>query len=207
MAVRRRGRRPGRRPAAALNLLSRLAAGLLALTALPAVAEFDENLVFKYYDSTHRPGMTLLAAINAATPIRQDGAVFHGYTAWRANWHYRWWKEADGRCRITGNRTRLAAEITLPRLTTAAPAIRQRFDSYLAALKNHEMEHVRIARDYAQRIDRGILGLPAMRTCQQLEGAANDLAERLLQEAKDAEREMDRRTRHGASQGASLLDH
>jgi predicted secreted Zn-dependent protease len=206
MAVRRRGRRPGRCPAIALKLRRKLAAGLLALAALPAVAEFEESLVLRYYDSTHRPGMTLLAAINAATPIRQDGALFHGYTAWRANWHYRWWKEADGRCRITGNQTRLAAEITLPRLTTADQAIRQRFDSYLAALKNHEMEHVRIARDYAQRIDRGILGLPTMHSCQQLERTANDLAERLLQEAKDAEREMDRRTRHGASQGASLLD-
>lgn len=206
MAVRRRGRRPGRRPAAALNLRARLAAGLLALAALPAAAEFEESLSFKTYHSAHRPGMTLLAAVNAATPIRQDGAVFHGYTAWRASWQFRWWEEADGRCRIADNRTRLAAEITLPRLTTADPAIRQRFDRYLAALKSHEMEHVRIARDYAQRIDRGILGLPMMRSCRQLEQAANDLAQRLLQEATKAEREMDRQTRHGASQGASLLD-
>lgn len=206
MAVRRRGRRPDRCPAAALNLRARLAAGLLALAALPAAAEFEENLGFRYYESAHRPGMTLLAAINAATPIRQDGAVFHGYTAWQASWRFRWWEEADGRCHITGNRTRLAAEITLPRLTTADPAIRQRFDSYLAALKQHEMEHVRIARDYAQRIDRSILGLPTMRSCQQLERAANNLAQRLLQEAKDAEREMDRQTQHGAKRGASLLD-
>ena len=121
------------------------------------------------------------------------------------NWHFRWWEEGDGRCRITGNRTRLSAEITLPRLTTADPAVRQRFDRYLTALKDHEMEHVRIARDAAQRIDRGILALPTMPSCRQLEQAANDLGQRLLRQATDAEREMDRLTRHGASQGASLL--
>lgn len=206
MVVRRRGRRPGRRPAATLKFRRRLAAGLLTLVALPAAAEFEESLSFKTYDSAHQPGLTLLAALNAATPIRQDGMRFHGYTAWQTSWHFRWWEEADGRCRITGNRTRLSAEVTLPRLTTADPAIRQRFERYLAALKNHEMEHVRIARDAAQRIDRGILALPTMPSCRQLEQTANDLAQRLLREAGDAEREMDRRTGHGAKQGASLLD-
>lgn len=206
MAVRRRGRRPGRRPAIALKLRRRLALNLCALAVLPAGAAVEESLNFRYYASPHRPGMTLLAALNTATPIRQDGMRFHGYTAWQTSWQFRWWEEADGRCRITANLTRLSAEVTLPRLTTADPAIRQRFEHYLAALKNHEMEHVRIARDAAQRIDRGILALPTMPSCRQLEQTANDLAQRLLREAGDAEREMDQRTGHGAKQGASLLD-
>jgi len=171
-----------------------------------AAADVGENLEFKYYTGMHRAGSRLLATLNAASPIRHNGAVFHGYTSWRTSWSFRWWEEADGRCRITGNHTQLSASITLPRLIADDPAIRQRFERYVKALTNHEMAHVGIARQYAQKIDRAILGLPTMRSCRQLEQRANSLARELLEEASAAEREMDQRTRHGASEGASLLD-
>ena len=150
--------------------------------------------------------MTLLATLNKFSSIRQNGQIFHAYTAWNIHWNFRWWEERDGRCRITSNQTRLNAEITLPRLSTADTATRRRFDLYLLALRAHEMEHVRIARDYAQRIDAGILRLPQMPSCAALTRAANALGDELLRQAVHAERDMDQRTAHGARQGASLLN-
>lgn len=177
------------------------------MLALPgAQAELTETLRYREYTGEHQTGSTLLATLNGASPIRQDGQIFHAYTAWHINWNYRWWEERDGRCRITASRTRLQMEITLPRLNTTDAAVRRRFGQYLFALRAHEMEHVSIARRYAREIDEGILRLPQMPSCSALSGAADTLGRRLIAEAAEAEREMDRRTLHGARQGATLLD-
>lgn len=168
------------------------------------VAEVSESLRFKYYTATHRPGSTLLTALNTSSPIRHEGKVFHGYTAWNVTWQFRWWEESDGRCRLTENHTRLAVEITLPRLNTPDAGARTAFDRYLNALKAHEMEHVKIGRRTAERIDRGILQLPPMASCRELETTANELGMSLIQEAIVEEKQMDQQTGHGRRQGAVL---
>lgn len=177
---------------------------LLAAWPVVAVAEVSESLRFKYYAAEHRPGTTLLAALNASSPIRHEGRIFHGYTAWTVRWQFRWWEEADGRCRLTENQTRLAVEITLPSLSSTEAAARTAFDRYLTALKAHEMEHAKIGRSAAERIDRGILQLPEMSSCRALEAAANSLGMRLLREAVAEEKQMDQQTGHGRLQGAIL---
>lgn len=189
-----------------LRQASLLAALCLMLAAWPATAaaEISETLRFKYYAAEHRPGTTLLAALNAASPIRHEGKVFHAYAGWTVNWQFRWWEESDGRCRLTENHTRLAVEITLPKLSSTEAAARTSFDRYLVALRAHEMEHVRIARNAAERIDRSILQLPAMASCKALEAAANSLGQRLLREAAAEEKRMDQLTDHGSRQGAIL---
>jgi len=183
-----------------------VAALCLVLVVWPgtAAAEISESLRFKYYAAEHRPGSTLLAALNAGSPIRHEGKIFHGYTAWTVRWQFRWWEERDGRCRLTENHTRLAVEITLPKLSTTEVAARTAFNRYLTALQAHEMEHAKIARKAAERIDRGILQLPAMVSCRALEVAANNLGQRLLQEAVAEEKRMDQQTGHGSRQGAIL---
>ena len=187
--------------------MSRAVAALcLVLVVWPgtATAEISESLRFKYYAAEHRPGSTLLAALNAGSPIRHEGKIFHAYTAWTVRWQFRWWEERDGRCRLTENHTRLAVEITLPKLSSTEAAARTAFDRYLVALRAHEMAHVRIARSAAERINRGILQLPAMASCKALEVAANNLGQRLLQEAAAEEKLMDQQTGHGSRQGAIL---
>ena len=205
MALRRRGwcTRVGQTTALKRHLVA--AFWLLTQAAPPAWAELQESIRTRHYTADHRPGTTLLSSLNRHSPIRQDGQVFHAYTAWNIQWNFRWWEERDGRCRITSNRTSLQAEITLPQLNTGDPAVRRRFDLYLLALRAHEMEHVKIARDYGRRIDEGILRLPQMPSCTALTRAANGLGESLMREAAAAEREMDRQTNYGARQGATLL--
>ena len=100
--------------------------------------------------------------------------------------------------------TRLRTEVQLPELRSGTPAQQAVFDRYLSALSRHEQGHVQFGRDAAQAIDEGIAALPAAPDCAALERRANTLGHRLLREHAEREKQYDRDTRHGASQGARL---
>ena len=182
-----------------------LAGVLLALVcAGTAHAAVTEEHIQQPYPVRAQPGETLRKALNAATPITVDGQRFHGYTRWNVRWTFRWWREASGRCAITEVTTRLRTEVQLPELRSGTPAQQAFFDQYLRALSHHEEGHVRFGRDAAQAIDQGIAALPAAPDCATLERQANALGHRLLREHAEREKQYDRDTRHGASQGARL---
>ncbi len=177
-------------------------AGVLAalVCAGAAQAAVTEEYIQQPYPVRAQPGETLRKALNAATPIAVDGQRFHGYTRWNVRWTFRWWREASGRCAITEVTTRLRTQVQLPEL----PAQQAVFDRYLSALSHHEEGHVQFGRDAAQAIDEGIAALPAAPDCAALERRANTLGHRLLREHAEREKQYDRDTRHGASQGARL---
>lgn len=182
---------------------ARLAAALLLAAGL-AHAGVDEEYSEQPYAVQARPDQTLEQALNAATPIIVDGQRFHGYTRWHVRWTFRWWREESGRCNITEAATRLRADVQLPELHGATPRQRALFERYRAALSRHEQGHVQFGRDAAQAIDQGIARLPAAPDCATLERDANALGQRLLREYAQRERDYDRATGHGATQGARL---
>ncbi|WP_417070285.1 DUF922 domain-containing protein [Niveibacterium terrae] len=147
---------------------------------------------------------SLLQAIDRATPIREDGKIFHGYTTRNIHWNFRWNRASDGRCTLTRNNTQLSAEITLPELVTTGSPARREFSDYVSKLRLHEQGHVQIARSAAQRIDAGIAALPSMSSCPELEKTANQLGQRLIDQAKQEGRRYDEATGHGRTQGARL---
>lgn len=192
-------------PAFLTRLSPCLAICLAALAcAATAQAEVTEAHIQRPYEVRAQPGQSLRQALNAATPIKVNGQPFHAYTRWNVRWTFRWWREASGRCTITEVTTRLRTEVQLPELRTATAAQRALFDRYLRALSRHEQGHVQFARDAAHAIDRGIAQLPSEPECASLERRANALGHRLLHEHAEREKQYDRDTRHGASQGAKL---
>lgn len=169
-----------------------------------AQAAVNEEHAERPYAVYAQPDDTLRQALNAATPFAVDGQRFHGHTHWDVRWTFRWWRDASGRCRITKVTTRLRSEVQLPELRRATPDQRALFDRYLPALSRHEQGHVQFGRDAARAIDQGIAELPTASDCATLERQANALGHRLLREHAERERQYDRDTRHGASQGAKL---
>lgn len=183
-------------------------AGAVALAALaattPGQAGVSEQVEHRYYDVDQRPGETLLAALNAASPVRDGGRAFHAYTAWNVRWQFRWNAAAGGTCRITSVTTRLAVTMTLPRLRSTDALAAADFRRYYPALLLHEEGHRSLARGVAQEIDRRIEALPPMERCADLEREANRLGHELLEDARQREVEYDRSTRQGCTQGACL---
>ncbi len=196
-AAMRRIRQPARPPAFALLLL-----GL----ALPggAAAEVREQLVTNEYAVGGDPSVPLLQLLDRASPIREGGKTFHGYTKWTVNWRFRWRDDAGAGCRIAGNITQIDGRMTLPRLVGGSADQRQRFETYLQALRQHEMGHFAIAKQAGREIDAGILALPPMRDCTSLDAAANALGYRVLDQHLAREKQYDASTGHGRTQGAWL---
>jgi predicted secreted Zn-dependent protease len=170
----------------------------------PAVAEVYENLSYKTYIADHKAGMSLLQSLNNASPIRENGEIFHGFTSWNIQWQYWWKQEPNGLCFFTKNNTTLTSEVTLPELVSPEYRVNQEFSSYIASLRRHELGHVDIARSTARKIDEAIISLPPMDSCPLLEQTANQLGNRLLEQARQAQRNYDQATQHGRTQGAQL---
>lgn len=184
--------------------IARTGAALLSLAAAFAQAEVLEEHVHQPYPVPIQPGQTLRQALHAATPILVDGRRFHGYTQWNVQWNFWWHSEASGRCRITRVTTRLRTRIQMPELHAGSPAQQAQFARYARALHQHEQGHVQFGRTAAQAIDQGIAALPEAPDCPTLERQANALGQRLLAEQAAQEKEYDRTTQHGATQGTRL---
>lgn len=179
---------------------------LLMLLATPLQAEVRERLDYRYYDARSEQGSSLSQALSDASPIQIAGQTFHGFTRWQVEWHFWWWEQGDGRCRINRSQTDLSAEITLPRLQTGDAYQRQRFDRYLAALEGHELGHYRIGQAAAAEIDAALLGSPEYPSCAELQRQVNQRANAILQRHVQRERRYDQDTGHGRTQGAWLED-
>ncbi len=178
----------------------------LLLSGSLALAGVEERLDYRYYEVPAQPGESLRQAINRYTPVRQDGKVFHGYTRWQVRWRFYWFQEASGRCRMERVQVNLESEITLPRLSRGDASQQRRFTSYLEALRRHELGHVDLGRQAAHAIDRHLAGLPPQPDCASLETRANAGGMELLRHFQARERQFDRDTGHGRSQGAYLED-
>ncbi|MEP7157671.1 MAG: DUF922 domain-containing protein [Betaproteobacteria bacterium] len=164
-------------------------------------AEVVESLSEIFYDVPVQARQTVLSSLNSATPIRQDGKVFHGYTRWGVKWNFRW-NDAGGTCRMTSVSVDVSGTITMPRLTGGDATQQAAFDRYAVALKRHELGHFDIGREAAGAIDRALTSLPPMSSCAELEKSANSAASQLLEAHQARERRYDINTEHGRTQGA-----
>lgn len=186
-----------------LCLSALLAVGALLIPV--ARADVQDTLRFTPYRVEVQAGETLVQALNRATPVRRWwGKRFHGLATWSLRWAFRWQVLEDGRCGVAEVLTTLDTDITLPELVTDDPILRARFDTYLAALREHELGHHEIARQAAQRVDQGLRELPPQNDCRQLEVRGNHWGQAQLDRAREQEQAYDRDTRYGRTQGAWL---
>ena len=91
--------------------------------------------------------------------------------------------EKNGRCTVGGTRVTLRTHIILPRWTNRkkAPAdLGFIWDTLSSDIKRHEERHAEIARTYARRLERELLGLKPTRTCNALETDVADVTRRVL---------------------------
>lgn len=183
----------------------RLPAGLLLCLILlcpAAQAAPLEELNYEYYEVRLAPGLRVQAALDAATPIHVQGQPFYAYTRWNVQHDYRWWEEADGRCRITSVQVQLKTRIQFPRLHAVPVALRQRSERAMAALQAHELGHHAFGQRAARKIESLILLLPEQSSCVRLTQEVDARAARVIDEFSAQEREYDRQTEHGRTQGA-----
>lgn len=169
------------------------------------MAEVREDFSYKWYSVFYKPGQSLSKALSLSTPIRGDsGNKFRGNMRWNIKWKFETAMNESGQCYIVNNHTDLTLVMTIPGIITSDKKVKTRFDHYLKRLKVHEMGHADIARIGAEQIDKGILALPPMQSCQRLSKAADTLGNRTLSLVSQKSEQYDKATQYGKTQGASL---
>lgn len=177
---------------------------LFLMAGLKAEPAINEEYV--YYSVKPSSIENLLQALNHASPIRESGELFHGHTDSYVKWNF-WWNESEGKCAINRVTTEVKLKYTLPKLVTNNPnqALKSVWSKWYPALVKHEKGHGSFAIDAARRVESAIERLPAFNGCDVLSNEANSAGHRVLDKLKKRDAEYDKRTRHGETQGASLL--
>lgn len=179
---------------------------ILAILPTVAIADVEEHLKYSYYELEVLPEQSLRQQLNVASPIRVKGKTFHGYFKWTIHWKFKLETDKTGVCRILNPSTKLNAEITLPKVYGGnAPQIAI-LDSYIAALRRHELNHYNIALQATHAIDNDLRSLRGMRNCVSLENYANKRASSIEQRFKAKIQQQDCDTNHGKTEGVCLDD-
>ena len=134
----------------------------------------------------------------------RDGRKYDALTTWFTRWQYTW-ESGVYACEITGAQTSVEVLYRLPRWANeeeAAPALRNRWERYMANLMVHENGHKDLGIAAATEIEEAIRAMPAELTCKALETAANTLGEEILDKYRALEVDYDQKTGHGRTRGA-----
>ena len=125
-------------------------------------------------------------------------------TKWQVNWSYGL-LPVPGGCRVHKVATSVHVTFTMPRWTTPAagsPELREQWDKFMKALQRHEDGHKEHGIHAAQEIESGIAGLRPMRSCGEVQNAANTFADNIIEKYKRRDLYYDVLTLHGTTQGA-----
>lgn len=161
---------------------------------------------FKYYDVRGKTLDDLRRDVFARGPFDAvKGQRFAGWTSWNIRWWLDYQTVNEG-CAVGRAATETRVTYTLPRWTDAAKApieLQESWARFSGALTEHEHGHGHLARELGARIKIAIEELQPQPTCEQLNRRAGDLAHHMIWNDKEQEA-YDRRTGHGATQGAAF---
>ncbi|SRR6266540_357820 len=194
----RRGRR----------LTERLVVAGALLTLLPAApAQAQSKLVWRtnYYSITGASLRDIRRSMDQSRPWKEP-ANLSALTEWRIDWRFEL-TPAESGCRCSSFTTTITITNTLPRWTPPAETpeeLKSAWNRFIKALGEHEDGHSRLALAAVADLHKRIKELGPAPDCNGLRKRINDLAGRVIEENRQREKDYDRRTRHGATQGVAL---
>lgn len=153
---------------------------------------------FKTYPVDLGDTSDLRLALNRASPVRENGRVYHGSTNWDVSWDFRWQKN-NGVCRVSQVTTRVSVIYMLPDATTL-PRNRQkksRYKRYYAALMAHEKGHAKFGSQMAEEVETTLLEMYHRGDCEVFSKAVNVRAFKMLKKYQQMDDRYDSDTGHG----------
>jgi predicted secreted Zn-dependent protease len=181
-----------------------LAAGTLALTLALSATVQEQSERLSYYKITGTSARELRDAMNAKRPVGKDARPHDAITSWFVRWRYTTTGGSPG-CAVKTFTVSLDLAMTLPQWTNesdATPQLLEQWRSYYAALLKHEEGHKAIGRSAAVDIRDAGSRLPVEQSCSELAKAVEKMTGQMLDRYRQRERDYDRDTDHGRTQGA-----
>jgi predicted secreted Zn-dependent protease len=179
---------------------------MLAVTqAALAAGSPSVSIKTNYYVVGGTNVMLIHHSMFVARPFAATNA-FDALTLWtlRADYQFR---PSGGSWVLHNPRIILSVTVTLPRWIPGLPVspdLIQTWNVYLTNLTIHEAGHVRIGCEAAEEVQRRLEAMPGSATAPDANRAAEAIVNAVIHEFRAREREYDRLTGHGRSQGAVL---
>lgn len=166
----------------------------------------DVKVSFTFYDATPTSRQTLLPTLLQASTITSNGRKFIGYTDWWLDWRYTT-REQNGACGVEAVKTQVRITYTMPRLTRSPVIprdVHETFNAFYARLLAHEEGHADHGIFAAREIESTLLQLPWQTRCAALQPMTQQAADSIIDKYKQKDKDYDRMTGHGKTQGAVL---
>lgn len=160
----------------------------------------------EYYQVSGNTFDVLRKQMHDYGPVDKTGRHGDAYTDWYVNWSYPYAEDPKG-YRTGPIEVKVTIKYILPKWITPQHVPKEKkheWGRFLQALQIHEDEHKAIATEVARQILEALEGLQAYPTKDELEKHASSTAQQLLEKAREKEIAYDRKTNHGATQGARL---
>ena len=141
--------------------------------------------------------------MNHARPGGTGGKT-DGATVWNISWTFKL-HPSDSGCRITSFKTKTVIALTMPAWTAPSNAedeTKKSWARYYSALLRHEVGHARIAQNAEAEIRKRVARISTTGKCSTLRKQVDAVARDVIREFRQRDIEYDRRTRHGAKDGA-----
>lgn len=192
-----------------------------------AAARTVVNVQNKDYEIEGETAQELRAQMNTKSPKFEKNERYDARTTWQIHWNY-WYKNlSDGSCAISSVVTTTDVVFYMPHWDApdvsddtesddddedeseeadaeegADPDLVAHWNRYMNALQTHENGHKDIGLRIAQEIDSSIAGLPPQKNCDAMGALANKTGQAILTKHDQDDEVYDRKTKHGATQGA-----
>ena len=173
-----------------------------------AAAEVEADIEYVYYQVKPEPGRSLYDQILKDSPLRHKGRPVTANTKWNIKYERSYARTGAGMCEIKTYRVIYYCTMTLPRLESDDAKLTSDFNAYMPWLREHEQTHCRIAREYANQLEKDIQNLGKQR-CGDMNKAIWTAHHKAITEATSAHDSFDRATlarkRGGLDHGRILL--
>ena len=159
--------------------------------------------VYDYYDVEGNTLNQLRQSLNKHGP-KENGKQFHAHAQWYVSWNFRY-QAAMGQCKVTTVNTNTTSTIIFPRWRNADSAsnkLQQDWQRYTTALRAHEEGHYLYGVKAAEQIKNELSRTTDPSDCRNFDKQLNDKANAILQKILLEEKDYDRQTNHGETQGA-----
>ncbi len=182
-------------------------AGCLLLVWGPWSAVAQSTVVRKtnYYAMTGSSLRHIQESLQKTRPWK-DNSGRDALTEWYVQWHASY-TASGGTCQCSSFTTTTTITITLPRWippTNTPPEVRAAWAKYIAALEVHETGHADLAIAAAAEMHKRVNEIGSDLDCITLRTRVQNECQAVLDSHRAQEKDYDRRTRHGATQGATF---
>lgn len=190
-----------------LKAWARAVAAIVLCSVEQALAKPITNFEIQHYPVTGNSIAEIQNSINTNTPVNSGGGKFGGATVWALETEYGTRTTPDGGCSIVEPIVRLNIKVVLPKLVPGSKlseAGRREWVRFLGALRAHELLHAKNGLYTATTLEKKMTNLRTKVSCERTKEVLNRGSNALIENITQRDRDMDKQTVHGKTQGAYL---